>query len=69
MEPTDHSCERCGRTDARLIFDQWSKLLLCENCLECMRWQQTWSLLREAEMPEAQAGSSLGMNELRREGK
>lgn len=69
MEPTDHPCERCGRTDARLIFDQWSKLLLCENCLECMRWQQTWSLLREAEMPEAQAGSSLGMNELRREGK
>lgn len=68
MESTDHPCERCGRTDARLIFDQWSKLLLCENCLECMRWQQTWSLLREAEMPEAQAGSSLGMNELRREG-
>ena len=68
MEPTDHPCERCGRIDALLIFDQWSKLLLCENCLECMRWQQTWSLLREAEMPEAPAGSSLGMNERRREG-
>ena len=52
MEPTDHPCERCGRTDARLIFDQWSKLLLCENCFERMRWQQAWSLLREAELPE-----------------
>ena len=68
MELTEHPCERCGRIDGRLIFDQWSKLLLCENCLECMRWQQTWSLLREAEMPEAPAGSSMGMNERRREG-
>ncbi len=52
MEPTDHPCERCARTDGRLIFDQWSKLLLCENCFERMRRQQAWSLLREAEMPE-----------------
>ncbi len=52
MELTDHPCERCGRTIPRLVFDQWSKLLLCENCLERMRWQQTWALLREAETPE-----------------
>lgn len=52
MEPTDHPCERCGGTDARLIFDQWSKLLLCEDCFERMRSQQAWSLLREAELPE-----------------
>jgi hypothetical protein len=49
MDQTDHPCEQCARTNARLIFDQWSKLLLCETCLERMRWQQTWSLLREAE--------------------
>ncbi len=60
MEPTDHPCEQCGRTDARLIFDQWSNLLLCENCLERMRWQQTWALLREAETREGASQVSSG---------
>lgn len=49
VEPPDNSCERCGLPRPRLIFDQLSKLLLCEPCLERVQQQQSWSLLRETE--------------------
>jgi hypothetical protein len=45
-EPLDHSCERCGRSAPRLVFDELSKLLLCKSCLERVRDQEAWSLLR-----------------------
>ena len=49
MEPPDHLCERCGHSKLRLVFDQLSMLLLCEQCLECVQRLQAWSLLREDE--------------------
>ena len=49
MEPPDHLCERCGHSKLRLVFDQLSMLLLCEQCLECVQRLQARSLLREDE--------------------
>ena len=49
IEPPDNPCERCGYSKTRLVFDQLSKLVLCENCLEHVQRQQAWSLLRETE--------------------
>ncbi len=49
VEPPDNPYERCGHPKPRLLFDQFSKLLLCEYCLESVKSQQAWSLLREPE--------------------
>lgn len=49
IEPPDNPCERCGHPKSRLLFDHLSKLLLCEHCLDHVKSQQAWSLLREAE--------------------
>jgi hypothetical protein len=49
VEPPDHQCERCGHPKPRLVFDQLSKLLLCERCLDTVQSQQAWSLLRETD--------------------
>lgn len=49
IEPPDHLCERCGSSKPRLVFDQLSLLLLCEQCLERVQGLQAWSLLREDE--------------------
>lgn len=49
LEPPDHLCEQCGYSKPRLVFDQLSKLLLCEHCLEGVQRLQAWSLLREDE--------------------
>ncbi len=49
VEPPDHLCERCGSSKPRLVFDQLSLLLLCEQCLERVQVLQAWSLLREDE--------------------
>jgi len=49
IEPPDNPCERCGHSKSRLLFDHLSKLLLCEQCLDQVKSQQAWSLLREAE--------------------
>lgn len=46
IEPPDHLCEECGRSKPRLVFDQLSLLLLCEQCLERVQRLQAWSLLR-----------------------
>ena len=48
VELPDNPCERCGRSRPRLVFDQLSELVLCENCLAHVQRQQTWSLLRDA---------------------
>jgi len=47
LEPLDYLCERCGYPKPRLVFDQLSLLLLCEQCLERVQHLQAWSLLRE----------------------
>lgn len=49
IEPPDHLCERCGHSKPRLVFDQLSMLLLCEQCLECVQRLQAWSFLSEDE--------------------
>lgn len=49
IEPPDNPCERCGHPKPRLVFDQLSKLLLCERCLNTIQSQPAWSLLRETE--------------------
>ena len=49
LEPPDYPCERCGISKPRLLFDQLSRFLLCESCLESIQRQQSWSLLREAD--------------------
>jgi hypothetical protein len=49
VEPPDHLCKRCGHPKPRLVFDQVSLLLLCEQCLECVQRSQAWSVLREDE--------------------
>lgn len=49
IEPPDHLCEQCGYSKPRLVFDQLSLLLLCEQCLERAQRLQAWSLLREDE--------------------
>ena len=49
IEPPDHLCERCSGSKPRLVFDQLSLLLLCEQCLEHVQRLQAWSLLREDE--------------------
>ena len=49
LEPPDHLCEQCGYSKPRLVFDQLSMLLLCEQCLERVQRLQAWSLLREDE--------------------
>lgn len=49
VEPPDHLCEQCGYSKPRLVFDQLSLLLLCEQCLERAQRLQAWSLLREDE--------------------
>lgn len=47
IDPPDHLCERCNDSKPRLVFEQLSKLLLCEQCLEDVQRRQAWSLLRE----------------------
>lgn len=49
VEPPDNLCERCGHPKPRLDFDELSRLLFCEQCLESMKSQQAWFLLRETE--------------------
>lgn len=49
IEPPDHLCEGCGSSKPRLVFDQLSLRLLCEQCLERAQRLQAWSLLREDE--------------------
>ena len=49
LKPPDHLCERCGYSKPRLVFDQLSLLLLCEQFLERVLRLQAWSLLREDE--------------------
>ncbi len=48
VEPPDHACERCGYTKPRLMFDQSSRLILCERCVEAVRERQAWPQLHEA---------------------
>jgi hypothetical protein len=49
VEPPDNACERCGHLRPRLVFDQLSKLVLCESCMEYVQREQAWSLLRDAD--------------------
>lgn len=49
VEPPDTPCERCGHPKPRLVFDHLSNLLLCAPCLDSVRSQQAWSLLRETD--------------------
>jgi hypothetical protein len=49
LDPPDHVCERCGHAKPRLSFDEMSRSLLCCSCLDRVRQQQSWSLLREAD--------------------
>jgi len=48
-EPPDNPCERCGHPKPRLVFNEMSRLLLCEQCLESIKSQQAWSLLSKTE--------------------
>ena len=49
VEPPDNTCERCGHSKPRLVFDQLSELVLCESYLEHVQQQQAWSLLRDVD--------------------
>ncbi|OAI43737.1 hypothetical protein AYO43_09925 [Nitrospira sp. SCGC AG-212-E16] len=49
LEPPDKACERCGHSRPLMVFDQLSKLLLCEACLDRVQRRQAWSLLHEDE--------------------
>jgi hypothetical protein len=49
VEPPDNPCERCRHPKPRLVFDEVSRLLLCEQCLECIRAQPAWPFLRDTE--------------------
>jgi hypothetical protein len=49
LDPPDHACEGCGRARPRLSFDEVSRALLCQSCLDRVQHLQSWSLLREAD--------------------
>jgi hypothetical protein len=49
LEPPDHPCERCGYSKPRLVFDELSRRLLCQQCLERVQCLQAWALLHEDE--------------------
>lgn len=49
LDHPDTSCEQCGYPKPRLIVDDLSRLLLCEPCLDQVKAQQAWALLREAD--------------------
>ncbi len=49
LEPSDNPCERCERLSPQLFFDGISRLLLCPRCLEHVKQEQAWSLLRDPE--------------------
>ena len=49
LEPPDNPCERCNHLSPQLFVDGVSQLLLCPRCLEFLKQEQAWSLLRDQE--------------------
>jgi hypothetical protein len=49
LEPPDNPCEHCHRLSPQLFFDGVSQLLLCPHCLELLKQEQAWWLLRDQE--------------------
>lgn len=49
LDPPDHACEGCGRATPRLSFDEVSRSLLCQSCLDRLQHRRSWALLREAD--------------------
>jgi uncharacterized paraquat-inducible protein A len=49
LEPPDNQCERCERLSPQLFFNGVSQLLLCPRCLDLLKQEQAWSLLRDQE--------------------